>query len=127
MKEILKPQHSYLIELLNNALNKWNCDIQPEKLSHIAEELIDEGVIVPPCQAGDTVYYYDANQICAATVTRLSIFPNSNEYIVYCKGALHNISGETKLAFHWFGESAFLSLEEAEAKLPDWKNKYFGF
>ena len=45
-----------LIELLEDTLHEWECDVQTETLSQIAEHLIANGVIVPPCKVGDTVY-----------------------------------------------------------------------
>ena len=45
-----------LIELLEDTLHEWECDVKTETLSQIAEHLIENGVIVPPCKVGDTVY-----------------------------------------------------------------------
>lgn len=40
-----------LIELLEDTLHEWECDVQTETLSQIAEHLIENGVIVTPCVA----------------------------------------------------------------------------
>lgn len=48
-----------LIELLEDTLHEWECDVQAETLSQIAEHLIANGVIVPPVEVGDTVWYVD--------------------------------------------------------------------
>lgn len=45
-----------LIELLDDTLKEWECDVQPETVLQIAEYLLENGVIVPPCKVGDTVY-----------------------------------------------------------------------
>ena len=45
-----------LIELLKDTLHEWECDVQTETLSQIAEHLIENGVIVLPCKVGQTVY-----------------------------------------------------------------------
>ena len=45
-----------LVKLLEDTLHEWECDVQPETLSQIAEHLIENGVVVPPCKVGDTVY-----------------------------------------------------------------------
>jgi len=37
-----------LIELLEDTLHEWECDVQSKTLSEIAEHLIENGVIVPP-------------------------------------------------------------------------------
>lgn len=41
-----------LIELLEDTLHEWKCDVQDETLSQIAEHLIENGVIVLPCEKG---------------------------------------------------------------------------
>ena len=47
-----------LIELLEDTLYEWECDVSKETVMEIAEHLIENGVIVPPCKVGDTVYYF---------------------------------------------------------------------
>ncbi len=46
-----------LIKLLEDTLHEWECDVQSKTLSQIAEHLIENGVIVPPCKVGDNVYW----------------------------------------------------------------------
>ena len=48
-----------LIEILKDTLHEWECDVQPETLLQIAEHLLENGVIVPPCKVGDTVYAHN--------------------------------------------------------------------
>ena len=45
-----------LIELLEDTLQEWECDVTDKTLQEIAEHLIKNGVIVPPCKVGDKVY-----------------------------------------------------------------------
>ena len=45
-----------LIELIEDTLQEWECDVSEKTISEIAEHLIENGVIVPPCKVGDTVY-----------------------------------------------------------------------
>lgn len=40
-----------LIELLEDTLHEWECDVQSETLSQIADHLLANGVIVTPCVA----------------------------------------------------------------------------
>lgn len=47
-----------LIELLEDTLREWECEVQPETLSQIAEHLIENGVIVLPVKPGHMVYAY---------------------------------------------------------------------
>jgi hypothetical protein len=80
----------------------------------IADYLLANGVIVPPCKVGDTVWFdtYKKN----GTVS-LGIQPHKVDRIdVICVvGEKEPI--ETKLHDWYFGESVFLTREEAEAKL----------
>lgn len=45
-----------LIELLEDTLHEWECDVQTETLSQIADHLLANGVIVPPCKVGNKLY-----------------------------------------------------------------------
>ena len=45
-----------LIELLIDTLSEWECEVRPETVAEIAEHLIDNGVIVPPCKLGASIY-----------------------------------------------------------------------
>lgn len=39
-----------LIELLEDTLHEWESDVSVQTLTEIAEHLIENGVIVPPCK-----------------------------------------------------------------------------
>ena len=45
-----------LIELLEDTLQDWECDVSNKTLTEIAEHLWDNGVIVTPCVVGDRLY-----------------------------------------------------------------------
>ena len=45
-----------LIELLKDTLHEWECEAQPETIAQIAEHLIENGVLIPPCKVGDTLW-----------------------------------------------------------------------
>lgn len=45
-----------LIEILQDTLHEWECDVSIKTLTEIAEHLIENGVIVLPCKVGDTIY-----------------------------------------------------------------------
>ena len=45
-----------LIELLKEQPSRYSEDI--------ADYLLENGVIVPPCKVGDTVYYFSENPLC---------------------------------------------------------------
>ncbi|MBR3974392.1 MAG: hypothetical protein IKJ88_00870 [Clostridia bacterium] len=61
-----------LIELLEDTLHEWECDAQPETISQIAEHLLENGVIVPPCKVGDTVFQVGTDRkIYQFTISKL--------------------------------------------------------
>lgn len=61
-----------LIELLEDTLHEWECDAQPETISQIAEHLLENGVIVPPCKVGDTVFQVGTDRkIYQSTISKL--------------------------------------------------------
>lgn len=41
-----------LIELLEDTLKDWECDVQDKTLNEIADHLIENGVTVIPCTIG---------------------------------------------------------------------------
>lgn len=87
----------HLTKLIESAMY-WGADT-PEK---IAERLIDESVICPPCKVGDTVYEVD------------TISNRVNRFVIndlYHLGRL--IDDEC------FGTLVFLAREEAEAALAE--------
>lgn len=122
-----------LTKLIESAMY-WGADT-PEK---IAERLIDEGVICPPCKVGDTVYSPRAGDILEQRVERIELGNKPRVCVVFkcdylCDGCPHyqpheNMAGnggcwgeydEGSLAFDDFGKTAFLTRKEAEAALAE--------
>ena len=113
-----------LIELINQAKDKtpcsYNTDIDCEGIvcsacenGSIADHLLANGVIVPPCKVGDTVFYIDTCEtaedfgkkfVSFSQVKRISV---DYEYVVL---ADHTI-------VLWGG--VFLTKEEAEKALKE--------
>ena len=77
----------------------------------LADHLIENGVIVPPCKVGDRLY-----QIYEVANHRfISDFPETVEpYQVVYKNIMGNYSG---IPFEEIGKTVFLTKEEAEQKL----------
>ena len=102
-----------LIELLkeaDDATEVHDCDYPTyEKTmqafyTSIADHLLANGVIVPPCAVGDTVY--------GVVLLPMMFGDMKEEYaILETKFSLNNLKD--------FGEWAFLTREEAEAKLEE--------
>lgn len=109
-----------LIELIKNAhrVAIWhNYDIN----EYIADALLAEGVIVPTCKVGDTVWWADAEfeELLKGEVVSFSL--QKEGLWAYCRynGGLtywHLVSED-------FGKTVFLTKEEAEKALDKLKGE----
>jgi hypothetical protein len=92
----------------------------------IADHLLANGVVVPPCKVGDTVYATGLpnTRIFPKVVEGFVIGVDQREYGLFLSVLFdtRKISGtydyNTKL---WLGKKLFLTKEEAEAKLKEVK------
>lgn len=122
-----------LVELLEESAVAWdkyieecfeigNTDEKTYDEFH-ADYLLANGVIVPPCKVGDTVYeffdvrgFYDINELI---VTNIMIGINPQKCVLFTTSKL---SGSTDRYFNdCFGKTIFFSREEAEKALEDKK------
>lgn len=93
--------------------------IDGTKVDDVVDNLLANGVIVPPCKVGDTVYAYGAKRIKEWEITFVG--KNSrNEYKFFA------VVGKCEdLLTFWnyeIGKTVFLTKEEAEAKLKESKD-----
>ena len=100
-----------LIELLANS----GCSADLETYQEIADHLLANGVIVPPCKVGDIVHYpYDyGNKVLEKTVKSI-VIENNDKWLDV---------GVSFLPFENIGKTVFLTKEEAEEKLKENENK----
>ena len=108
----------------------------------IADYLIANGVIVPPCKVGDTVYAISENRISEANVIEINISLQMTILLEIicdynCDGCPfgdwtqsydgdYSCSGEygtCVVNYEDFGKTVFLSREEAEKALAERKDK----
>lgn len=116
-----------LIELLEDTLYDWECDVSIETVTEIAEHLIENGVIVPPCKVGQTVYYNDNNYsykrdilTFESTVSRFDFDFDTGEHIAVLTVLVgSHFFRRTAVKFTDFGKTVFLTREEAERKLRE--------
>ena len=98
-----------LIELLEDTLHEWESDVSVQTLTEIAEHLIENGVIAPPCKVGDTIYQTDGVRIYTSTIYEITYTANKvifvTENVVFDERAINN--------------SIFLTREEAEQALKE--------
>lgn len=104
-----------LIELLNKKYDHFCDQCGVNKDSHYTENLADyllaNGVIVPPCKVGDKLYVAGefTGQIVVLTVGCISITKNDTYY--HCEGNI-TVYGKQQI-----GKTVFLTKEEAEQAL----------
>lgn len=108
-----------LIKILQDlALSDEPCvDGLFEWADSIADHLLAEGVIVPPCKVGDAVYYpsFGTNRVLLYKV--ISIKLNSKGLYVVCENHLSKSQMTHKA--EQIGKTIFLTKEEAERALAE--------
>lgn len=107
-----------LIELLDQ-----NCGyVQEQKAETLADYLLENGVIVPPCKVGDIVYQVTGNFISEFRVRCIEIGVSSGQHslIILHTELLSGIAttGEVLWA-NDFGKTVFLTRKEAEKALKE--------
>lgn len=102
-------QREKLVELLNKqvgyTLPIWTA---PQTIEIMADALIANGVIVPPCKVGDIIYYVYMGQIHPHKIKEIQI-NKFGEFVI------------SLMTFHFkeFGKTVFLTKEEAEKALAE--------
>lgn len=106
-----------LIELIEQAEGLKNNDFP--SVEEIADYLLANGVIVPPCKAEDILYQIVdmSHTACKSFVSDFSIkvLPHQIYY-------LNLMGGVSAIPFENFGKTVFLTKEEAEKALEGMKN-----
>ena len=91
-----------LIELIESA-RYWGANTSEE----IADHLLANGVIVPPCKVGDVVY------------TNIIGTGLQNSFRINSLDLLEFSDGTYSWTWHQLGKSVFLSIEDAEKALAE--------
>lgn len=106
MKLLADCQHEYDKECVDAISSK-----RPLKgeFAFYADHLLANGVIVPPCKVGDTVYQTDGARIYESCITHIEIY--SFVTVFYTDGVAFD---ETAI-----GNSIYLTKEEAEKELAE--------
>ena len=118
--------------LIHKIMNLNKPTISLQTAMDIVDAIIDEGVIVPPCKVGDTVYYIINKTIQEMKVLDIKIY--GNNYIVANANCLDegemcdsSCDCSKKTCSVWvdfksLGKTVFLTKEEAEEKLKELNN-----
>lgn len=110
-----------LIEILQDTLHEWECDVSIKTLTEIAEHLLANGVIVPPCKVGDTLYEITSRNTISeyeVTAIRIELF---NVFIDWklTQGFVDRYISDMPVGE--IGKTVFLTREEAEKALEEKK------
>lgn len=104
-----------LIEIVDKAKKEYAKDVTDHtETEYIVENLLNEGVIVPPCNVGQTIYRNIIDKPLEFNVIKIEVFEDGMLFI--------DDVGK------WFcvsdiGKLVFLSREEAEKKLKERDSK----
>ena len=120
-----------LIELLNDKNRPWHYLLCAANIRSLAVHLLANGVIVPPCKVGDTVYtniamqgWYFRNKDKPYSGKVVFIGLNDSKKMGYgFINVLYNGRNGCVYQFNFsdIGKTVFLSKEEAEKALEDMK------
>ena len=93
---------------------------------HIADHLLANGVIVPPCKVGDDVYIIEDEEVTSQFVLEITQHRNGMWYFAYVPYDKHQkvrwFYLKEKASSSDIGKTVFLTREEAEAKLRSENN-----
>ena len=105
-----------LIELLKGTPDLWMPDLASEMIS---DYLLSNGVIVPPCKVGGTIYLIKDDCVCAGKVKSACMYTNT----MRINGMYWNEDEQEWFDFTSplcrFGKDVFLTKEEAEQALKE--------
>ena len=100
-----------LIQMIDGKSIDTQADVE-----YVADCLLENGVIVPPCKVGDTVYYLEGSRILEGTVKSFSTIMKDNYFVVYVE-TKYSLLGIERFGYWMFGKKIFLTREEAEQAL----------
>lgn len=112
-------QRERLIELIREAMKNHEITIENYVIptsDYIADYILKNGVVVPPCKIGDTVYKITSKGICEIKIENIYCWCNE---IWKCNGwsERNEYKIEHRFPFDDIGKTVFLTREEAEQAL----------
>ena len=112
-----------LIELLEDTLSEWECYATAITIKEMVDHLLANGVIVPPCKVGDTVYictcfgfWYTKPEINKCEMQIKSIRVTESRMIFEAEHGKDNVD---YFELKDIGKTVFLTSEEAEKALAE--------
>ena len=99
---MMNEMRDRLVELLEQKMHPYLAD-------DIADFLLDDGWIRPPCKVGDTVYYIAGNKVYKSKCHAITLQPTMQIH-------LYDYDGDNA---RYSTKSVFLTKEQAEQKLKE--------
>ena len=104
------------VELLQEAQYKWTYSM--DNFENVcADHLIENGVIIPPCKVGQTIYMLFEGEITPLLITRISTIETVGEFSRCYDATGKNVA--TSFTDNHIGKTMFLTKAEAEQKLKE--------
>ena len=96
-------------------------EFDDEVVADIADHLLANGVILPPCKVGDTVYKISRNKVKACEVVFIGISKDENcSYFNFVENYADGTFYKSySMGFGEIGKTVFLTREEAEKALRE--------
>lgn len=119
-----------LIKLLSVTVDV--CNLTDNEVEIVADYLIANGVIIPPCKVGNTVYWIENNEIRVGEVTEIerrkepeAVLQNApiKETYNVCSALTLNGWELTPYSYSDFGKTVFLTKDQAEQKLKEMRGE----
>lgn len=117
-----------LIELLDVAFIESDDNFGMPNTNQVADHLLANGVVVPPCKVGDMVYYLNTQNHMALyknTIYEAKVVRIVTTYLGTCLVIqIRDEFGCCEIPdIRDWGKTVFLTKEEAEAKLKEMENE----
>ncbi|MBQ9947848.1 MAG: hypothetical protein IJO91_05615 [Oscillospiraceae bacterium] len=109
-----------LVALINEAQIECDDNYGMTHSGQMADYLLENGVIAPPCKIGDKVWYHDYVPTSRG-LERILRSSEVREITIDSHCSFITLASCTSLALEKFGETVFLTREEAEAALENMK------
>ena len=110
-----------LIELIKGS-SQYICD-DAALIERIADHLLANGVIVPPCRVGDTLWIINSYANSRLEIINRMVEPIEVESVAISKDGIEIETAEAIYFSEHFGETIFLTKEEAKKALAERSGK----
>lgn len=99
-----------IVDILKAYTKKHNISASVVILEEYAEELLANGVIVPPCKVGDSIFRVGNDEVWEWLIEHIEIYEDEIGFVD---------DGENYFTPDKIGKTVFLTKEDAEEKLKE--------